>query len=230
MKKLFFIWIVSLICFFVVKPLSLIAFSDVLFEINTSIGLMSVCRPNQEEMSKTASFAKKIFVEAFTTTYTDYYRRSGAQEPIEKWLRLGSGLTLQSWLEQVFDDEYEEYVAGSKCFLYLCDSEGILVGWLSHSPISEKGEIYLSQCSLEAGSRNHGVATAAFDKVFKKKFIKQIFPEVKEIKLITRKINKIAYHLYTKIGFVVDETIDPVIYGDSYDDRYIGFRLTIQPI
>lgn len=100
---------------------------------------------------------------------------------------------------------------------------------LSHSPVSEKGEVYLSQCSLEAGSRNHKVASTAFGKVLRENSIRQLFPEVKEVKLIARKINTIAHSLYTKAGFTMDETIDPAVYGDSYDDRYIGFRLFLEP-
>jgi ribosomal protein S18 acetylase RimI-like enzyme len=224
------LWTASLLCGFSVEAsqaLSSLAFSEVLQEINTSLGIMTICRPNLEEVQRTASTAKSIFIEAFSTTYTEYHRQSGSTELIEKWLRLRPEMTLHSWLSAVFDDEYEEYLTGRKAFVYLCDSEGALIGWLSHSPVSEKGELYLSQCSLEAGSRNHKVATAAFQKAFKGNYIKQLFPDVKQIKLIARKINTIAYSLYTKAGFIVDETIDPAVYGDSYDDRYVGFRLDL---
>ena len=218
--------IASLLCCFNVEASN--SSSEVLVEINTPIGAMAIYRPNLEEMQRTAPSAKAIFLEAFSTTYTEYHHRSGSLEPIADWLRLRPGLTLQSWLSNVFDEEYEEYLMGKKAFLYLCDSEGTLVGWLSHSPISEKGEMYLSQCSLEAGSRNHKVATAAFEKAFNENYIKQLFPDVKEVKLIARKINTIAHRLYTKAGFSRDETIDPAVYGDSYDDRYIGFRLLLE--
>ena len=201
--------------------------SEILLEIDTSLGKMRVYRPSFEEMQETAPIAKAIFVEAFSTTYTEYHRQSGSIEPVEQWLRLREGLTLESWLSNVFDEEYNEYLSGDKAFLYLCESDGSLVGWLSHSPMSKKGEVYLSQCSLEAGSRNQKVATVSFAKALKENAIKQLFPEVKEIKLIARKINTIAHHLYVKAGFIVDETIDPSVYGDSYDDRYIGFRLPL---
>jgi len=206
---------------------SSLSFSEELLELDTSLGKMILYRPNLEEMERTAPIAKAIFVEAFSTTYTQCHHQSGAKETIESWLRLRPGLTLQSWLSLVFDEEYEEYLNGSKGFIYLCNSKGALVGWLSHSPVSKTGDLYLSQCSLEAASRNHRVATAAFNKVLEENFIKLLFPDVKEIKLIARKINKIAHCLYTKAGFTVDETIDPTVYDDAYDDRYIGFRLTV---
>jgi ribosomal protein S18 acetylase RimI-like enzyme len=201
--------------------------TEALLKINTVFGEMTVYRPNFEELYQTAPTAKAIFIEAFSTTYTEYHRQSSSKDPIERWLRLRDGLTLQSWLSDVFDQEYDEYLAGDKAFLYLCNSSGVLIGWLSHSPVSENGELYLSQCSLEAGSRNHKVASHAFAKVFKEGCINQLFPEVKEVKLIARKINTIAHHLYSNAGFMIDETIDPGIYGDSYDDRYVGFRLVL---
>jgi ribosomal protein S18 acetylase RimI-like enzyme len=231
MRNLFPICIASLFCCFNVDAFSsmpAMPFSDDPIEINTSLGTMTIFRPSLEEIVRTAPMAKAIFLEAFSTTYTEYHRRSGSLEPIENWLCLRPGLSLQSWLGSVFDEEYEEYLTGNKGFLYLCDSQGALIGWLSHSPVSERGEVYLSQCSLEAGSRNHGVATMAFEKALQENSIKQLFPNVSQIKLIARKINTIAYRLYTKSGFVVDETIDPAIYGDTYDDRYIGFRLDLE--
>ncbi len=231
MKNFLFAYTASLLCYCGAEASNstpLLDLSEALVEVNTSIGTMTIYRPSLEEMQRTAPIAKAIFLEAFSTTYTEYHRQSGSIEPIEKWLRLRPGLTLQSWLGLVFDEEYEEYLAGSKAFIYLCDSEGTLIGWLSHGPVSEKGEVYFSQCSLEAGSRNRKVATAAFEKAFKEDYIRQLFPDVKEVKLIARKINTIAHHLYTKAGFIVDETIDPAVYGDSYDDRYIGFRLLIE--
>jgi ribosomal protein S18 acetylase RimI-like enzyme len=226
------LWTVSLLGWLSVEASSFpssLGFSEVLLEVNTSLGVMTICRPSLEEVQRTAFHAKSIFIEAISTKYTEYHRQSGAIERIEMWLRLRPGLTLHSWLNAVFDDEYAEYLTGRKSFLYLCNSEGVLIGWLSHSPVSEKGELYLSQCSLEADSRNHKVATAVLEKAFKGNYIKQLFPEVKEVKLITRKINTIARRLYTKVGFVMDETIDPAVYGSSYDDRYVGFRCVLSP-
>ena len=230
MKNIFFLCATSLLCASSIKAshsTSTPTFSESLLEIDTSIGQITVYQPEFEEMQRTAPLAKAIFIEAFSTSYTEYHRLSGSMDPIEKWLRLREGLTLESWLDGVFDEEYKEYLAGGKVFLYLCDSQGSLIGWLSHSPVSEKGELYLSQCSLESGCRNQKVATSAFEKVFKGNVIKELFPEAKEVKLITRKINKIAQHLYTKAGFIMDEMIDPVVYGDSYDERYVGFRLPL---
>ena len=199
--------------------------SDVLLQVNTPIGLLIAYRPDAEELNRTAPIAKAIFLEAFATTYREYHQKSGSQDSVEKWLRLKQGLTLEGWLSNVFDDEYEESLAGLKQFVYLADSDGNLVGWLTHSPVSANGDLYLSQCSLEAGSRNQRVATNTFAQAFD---IKKIFPGVKEIKLITRKINLAAQHLYTKAGFIRDETIDPGVYGESYDDRYVGYRLPIK--
>lgn len=203
------------------------SFAEMLCEIQTPAGKAIVYRPSSEEVRKTASVAKAIFTEAFSTTYTEYHRLSGSQEPIHQWLRLKPGLTLQSWLSLVFDEEYEESLAGGKQFLYLCDTQGALIGWLTHTPVSEAGEVYLSQCSLEADHRNLGIASAVFNKAFREKLVTQMFPNVKEIKLIVRKINAIAQHLYLKSGFTMDESIDPAVYGDSYDDRYVGFRWSL---
>lgn len=200
---------------------------SILLEVETPIGRFFAYRPNLEEMEKIAPIAKEIFVEAFSTTYRGYYQNSGASVPIEKWLRLKEGFTLETWLCATFDGEYEEYLLGDKEFIFLCSSEGELIGWLSHTRLSENGELYLSQCSLEHGSRNHKVATTVFNEVFKDHYIKNIFPGIKEIKLIARKINTIARGLYIKAGFHEDEMIDPSIYGDSYDDRYIGYRLSL---
>ncbi len=202
--------------------------SKIQLEINTPIGAMTIYPPTLAEIQKTASIAKSIFIEAFTTNYTDYYRQSGVQVPIEQWLKLKPHLTLQSWLNLVFDEEYKECLAGTKAMIYLCNNDGILIGWLSHSPMSEKGEMYLSQCSLASDFRNHRVATTAFEKVFQENYVKKLFPDIKEVKLIVRKINTIAAHLYIKSGFTMDETIDPSIYGESYDDRYVGFRRQIE--
>ena len=196
----------------------------ILLEFNTPIGGCMAYWPDLEEMQKTADLAKAIFIEAFSTTYKQYYLSSGSVEPIEKWLRLREGLTLEKWLDNTFDDEFQEYLLGLKSFVYLRDSKNNLIGWLSHSLISEKGDLYLSQCSLEADSRNQKVATAVFVELFKNGCIKALFPEAKEVKLIARKINTIAGHLYLKAGFYKDETIDPSLYGESYDDRYVGYR------
>jgi hypothetical protein len=200
----------------------------VLLEVQTPIGMFIAYRPDLDEMQRTSGLAKAIFQEAFSTTYRDYYRKSGSNESIEKWLRLKEGLTLESWLSNTFDGEYEEYLLGLKGFIYLCDSDGNLVGWLSHSFVSETGEMYLSQCSLEAGSRNQKVTSIIFAETFKNGYIKKIFPGVKVVKLIARKINTIAHRLYTKVGFIMDETIDPSVYGDSYDDRYVGYQLILE--
>ena len=71
------------------------------------MGIMTIRRPSREEVEKTAAVAKSIFVEAFTTTYMDYYRQSESKDPIEKWLRLKPGVTFGSWLSNVFDEEYD---------------------------------------------------------------------------------------------------------------------------
>lgn len=197
------------------------------FEFDTSFGKCMAWRPTSEEVRQMSPKAKEMFIEAFSTTYKEYHRYSGSQEPIHQWLRLKNGLTLESWLEGVYDGEYEEYSAGKKEFLYISDSSGNLLGWLSHAPLSEKGEIYLSQGCLDAEHRNHRIATAAFEKVFHEMYVEELFPDAKEIKLIVRKINTRAIHIYTNAGFIMDVSIDPAVYGDCYDDRYIGFRLTV---
>lgn len=194
------------------------------FHVSTFAGEVAFYRPNPKEMQQSVGDAKLIFIEAFSTTYTQYHLQSGNSDPIEKWLRLKPGQTLQSWLSRVFDEEYEEYLAGTKNFIYLSDSNGQLIGFLSHSPVSEKGEVYLSLLALAASHRNQKIAT----QLLKADTMKQLFPSAKEFKVITRKINAIAQRLYTHAGFIMDETIDPAVYGDSYDDRYIGFRLTLE--
>lgn len=233
MKNLFLACLVaSLFCCYQAKAVDTFspsAFSEVRFGAETPIGTLVVYRPSSEEIERRAPSAKEIFVEAFSTTYLDYHLQSGSTDPVEKWLRLKEGLTLESWLSLVFDDEYEEYLAGSKGFLFLCDENGVLLGWLSHSPVSETGELYLSQCSLEAGSRNRRVTGTLFEKALQGSGIKQLFPGVKQVKLITRKVNTVARHLYLKAGFTLDEAIDPSVYGDSYDDRYVGLRLSLDP-
>jgi hypothetical protein len=201
--------------------------SGTLLEFNSSVGTLIAYQPNPEEMQRTAPAAKAIFQEAFFTSYTDYHRKSGSTEPVEKWLRLREGVSLEGWLGDVFDEEYKEYLVGDKGFIYLCHPDGHLIGWLSHSQVSEKGDLYLSQCSLEASSRNQKVATTAFAEAFQSDNIRRIFPGVGEVKLIVRKINTVARRLYAHAGFIMDETIDPSIYGDSYDDRYVGYRLPL---
>lgn len=223
MRKKLILLLIFLLSFFNLEAFE----KSVLLEVETPIGSFVAYRPNAEEMERLAPIAKEIFVEAFSTTYTGYYLDSGVSISIEKWLRLREGLTLKTWLSLTFDGEYEEFLLGEKGFIFLTTLDGELVGWLSHSFLSEKGELYLSQCSLEHGSRNQKVASTVFYEVFTNNCISKIFPGIKEIKLITRKINTIARGLYTKAGFHEDENIDPSVYGDSYDDRYIGYRLSI---
>lgn len=201
---------------------------SILLEVETPIGKFIAYRPNLEDMQRTSRAAKNIFVEAFSSTYREYHQNSKAALPIEKWLRLKEGLTLETWLSNTFDGEYEEYLKGAKEFIFLCTKEGQLVGWLSHSMLSKDGELYLSQCSLEHASRNQKVASTVFHEVFKDHHIKNIFPGITEIKLITRKINTIARSLYIKARFHEDEQLDPRVYGESYDDRYIGYRLDLR--
>lgn len=43
---------------------------------------LTAYRPEAEEVKKTTQVAKKIFVEAFTTTYTEYHRNSGSSDSI----------------------------------------------------------------------------------------------------------------------------------------------------
>ena len=204
--------------------------SAILFEVETPIGNCYAYRPVLEEVQGTAPLAKAIFIEAFSTTYREYYHRSGSDVSIEEWLRLRKGLTLESWLSATFDEEYEESLSGKKIFLYLRDCEKNLIGWMSHTPVSENGDVYLSQSSLEANSRNLKVATTIFAEFIKDGQIKELFPGAKELKLIVRKINKIARNLYDKAGFTKDENIDPRIYGDSYDERYVGYRLCLEDL
>lgn len=199
----------------------------ILLEVEHDNQTLTVYRPDRQMLEKTREKAKEIFVEAFSTTYTGYYKESKAVEPIEKWLRLREGLTLATWLSATFDDEYMEYQEGKKQFVYLCDSSQHLLGWLSHSLVAPDGDLYLSQCSLEADSRNQKLTTTTFKKVLEKGVIKQIFPGIKQVKLIARKINTIADRLYVHSGFTKDEKIDPSVYGESYDDRYVGYRMSI---
>lgn len=185
-----------------------------------------IYRPDKDIVEKTKDIAKAIFVEAFTTTYTDYHKKSSSADSIEKWLRLKEGLSLKQWLCNTFEGEYEEYKTGLKGFVHIVNLRGELLGWISHSPVSKNGELYLSQCSLEGNSRGKKIATTAFVTALKCQ-LQNMFPGVKEVKLIARKINEVAYRLYTRSGFTKDETIDPAIYGESYDDRYVGYRRTV---
>ena len=185
-----------------------------------------ILRPDSAQVKVTHDHAKNTFVEAFTTTYTGYYNDARPGVSIEQWLRLKSGLT--EWLSATFDEEYREYQEGTKEFIYLCDGENKLVGWLSHGPVDEKGDLYLSQCSLEAESRNQKVSTTAFAEALKSESLLKMFPDVKEFKLIARKINTVAERLYTRAGFTKDDTIKPEVYGETYDDRYVGYRLRLK--
>ena len=197
------------------------------FTIQPSLGgTCTIFRPDAATIEKTKSLAKEIFVEAFATTYTEYHQKSSSSDTIEKWLRLKEGLTLKLWLSNTFDGEYDEYKAGKKGFVYLINSNKNIIGWLSHSPVSPTGELYLSQCSLEAGSRNKHLASLSFA-VAVQEHAQKMFPNVKEVKLIARKINERAHWLYTKAGFTKDEKIDPHVYGESYDERYVGYRKTL---
>lgn len=201
--------------------------ATILLEVSTPIGSCTAYRPDVEEIQRTATAAKAIFQEAFLTNYRVYHLKSGSAEPIESWLRLREGLTLETWLSNTFDDEYADYLSGKKSIIYLCDTKKNLIGWLSHGPLIESGEVYLSQCSLEADSRNHKVATTIFVELFKNGAARKIFHNITEVKLIARKINTIAERLYVQAGFIKDETIDPGIYGECYDDRYVGYRLCL---
>lgn len=191
------------------------------------LGAFIAYRPDRAEVEKTAHLAREIFTEAFATTYTEYHRRSGSLEPITTWLRLKEGLTLQTWLEATFDDEYQDYLEGKKQFAYLRAPDNRLIGWLSHGLVDEHGDIYFSQCSLEGSMRNQKIAKTVFSRVFHDYDIQEIFPGVKQVKLIARRINEIADKLYTGVGFTKDETIDPSVYGESYDSRYVGYRMVV---
>ncbi len=195
-----------------------------LLTLKTAKGKFVVARPDKEAVERTKKIAKQIFIEAFTTTYTEYYRNSGDKRPIEVWLGKKEGYTIDQWLSDTFDGEYEEYLEGKKVFIHLYDEKEALVGWLSHSPVSETGEMYLSQCSLEAESRGHRVAADAFAEALQKENYEKLFPGVKVVKLIAREINKIAEKLYLRAGFTKDITIDPKIYGETYGPLYVGYR------
>ena len=79
-----------------------------IFSVTHETGKLYVYRPDKETVEKTKAKAKEIFVEAFSTTYTDYFTNSDAKGTIEEWLRLKEGSTIKGWLEDTFDEEYEE--------------------------------------------------------------------------------------------------------------------------
>lgn len=66
-----------------------------------------------------------------------------------------------------------------------------------------------------------------FTEIFKDNQTEKPFPGIRELKLIVRKVNKIARHLYERTGFIADETLNPKIYGNSYNERYMGYHLTL---
>lgn len=201
--------------------------TGVLLTLKTAKGKFVVVRPDREAVEKTKKIAKEIFIEAFTTTYTGYHKESGDAGSIEVWLGKKEGYTINQWLSDTFDEEYEEYLEGKKFFVHLYDEKEELSGWLSHGPISETGEMYLSQCSLEAESRGQRVASDAFKEALQKETYEKLFPGVKVVKLIAREINKIAEKLYLNAGFTKDVTIDPKIYGEGYGPLYVGYRKTL---
>ena len=201
--------------------------SEIFLKISAPLGEVTIYQPDFHEVQQKSSEAKAIFLEAVSTTYRAYHRDSGSVETIEKWLRLKDRITLEEWLCQTYDDEYEEYLAGIKGFIYFSDSLGNLIGWLSHGMVAEDGDVYLSQCTIKVMARHQKIATFALAGALQNGNIQLIFPGVKQLKVITRKINKIARHLFTSAGYTLDESIDPSIYGDGYDDRYVGYRLKV---
>lgn len=226
-------WLLFLLVFFSLHLVeaneeSIFLHFPILLEVETPIGKVVAYEPDSEEMHKSAAFIKSLYIEAFLTTYTKYHRESGSTESIEKWLGLKENLTLARWLENGFDEEYREYFLGDKKFIFLRNYEGALIAWMSYSPLNEKGAIYLSQCSLEAKYRRQGVASSVFFQGLKQDQIQKIFPGAKEINLVTRKINVAAQHLYTKAGFILDETMDPSIYGSCYGDRYVCYKRSLE--
>lgn len=185
-------------------------------------GPFSIQRPDHSKVEATSKVAKEIFVKAFETSYTRYHKESGSEANLEEWLKIK--VPINQWLSEMFDEEYEEYKKGQIGFIYLADAKDRLAGWLSHSQVDEKGCIYLSLCSLETSLSNRKIASTAFKEVLENDHLVKMIPNVKEIKLVTRKINTVAQRLYTGAGFICDETINPSDYGASYDNRYIGFR------
>lgn len=192
-----------------------------------SFDALTIYRPDDKTVQATSDVAKRIFLEAFTTTYTEYYRKSNSTGPIETWLKLKDGLSLEQWLNDIFDNEINEYKIGKIGFIHLIDSKQNLVGWISHRNVSSEGDLYLSQCSLQAEWRGKKVASSVFSQIIKDNQINKIFQGVKAVKLIARRVNDAAMHLYTGSGFIKDESIDPKVYGDSYNDRYVGYRLLV---
>ncbi len=199
-----------------------------LLTVKTAKGQFTVRRPDREAVERTKKLAKDIFIEAFTTTYTEYHKKSGDTRKIQVWLGKPEELTIDKWLSDTFDSEYTEYLEGSKFFVHLYDAQENLSGWISHGPISETGEMYLSQCTLNADSRGGKVATTIYKEVLgNKETLEAIFPGIKEVKLIAREMNEAARRLYTGAGFVLDRKVDPKIYGEEYGPLYVGYRKTI---
>lgn len=182
----------------------------------------SILRPDDATMRATVEVAKQIFVKAFTISYTRYYEEAKPGVSIEEWLKLKTDF--KTWLSNTFDEEFQEYEQGKKGFIYLNDSQNNLVGWLSHSPVDEKGDVYLSQGSLNVEWSNQKVASTALAEMLNQRNISTIFPEAHELKLIVRRTNEVAKRIYTAAEFTCDETIKPEVYGSSYSNLYIGFR------
>lgn len=187
---------------------------------------VSISRPDKEGLRAVSEIAKNIFIEAIGTTYTQYYQESKSIFSIEKWLQLKEGISFKAWIESVYEGEYNDFLEGKKIFLFLHNANEELIGWATHSPISKNGDLYVSQCCLKSEWRNRKVASQLVSTLLKQKdTISLVFPKMSIIKLITRRINEAANRLYTNSGFTRDEKMDPSIYGDDYDDRYVGFRL-----
>lgn len=206
-------------------------FSDFSFSTPSPIGGdVTLYRPDLMIIEKTREMAKEIFIEAFETTYTTYYVESGTTLSIEEWLRLKDGLKMRDWLSLTFDEEYNECLSGEKGIIYLKTQADPLIAWASHSALSPTGELYLSQCCISERWRGKGIPSSIFFDLMKSPhIIHQMFSGIKEVKVITRKINTAANRLYTGAGLIRDETLDPSVYGDAYDDRYIGYRLILNP-
>ncbi len=206
-------------------------FSNFFFSTPSPLwGDVAFYRPDQVTIEKTREIAREIFIEAFETTYTGYYVESGTTLPIEEWLRLKGGLKMREWLNLTFDEEYNECLSGEKGIIYLKTEADPLIAWVSHSRLSATGELYLSQCCISERWRRKGIPSSIFfDLIKTPHIIHQMFPGIKEAKLITRKINIAANRLYMKAGLIRDETLDPSVYGDAYDDQYVGYRLIINP-
>lgn len=186
-----------------------------------------IARPEDKHVIQTRQRMKDCFVTAFSANYTRYHGESKSALPVEEWLRLRKGVTFTAWLEETFDEEFAEFKEGTKGFLQLSDEKEQLIGWLSHSAVGRNGDVYLSQCSLDTKWQNQRVATTAFKAMMESQAFRTLFPGVTAFKLIVRKINTIALQLYKSAGFVINEHIDPKVYGSSYDDRYVGCQLTL---